>query len=79
MSNLSQDDFGVTKLKNAVPWMYVISDVNDEQIVDMFYEKRKKKKEGEKKGIKNLDIQYVKLNGYDNSFNSWLDKKYILM
>ena len=44
MSNLSQDDFGVTKLKNAVPWMYVISDVNDEQIVDMFYEKRKKKK-----------------------------------
>ena len=44
MSNLSQDDFGVTKLKNAVPWMHVISDVNDEQIVDMFYEKRKKKK-----------------------------------
>ena len=42
-------------------------------------EKKRNLKEFRREKRKNLDIQYVKLNGCDNSFNSWLDKKYILM
>ena len=29
----------ITKVKNTVPWTYVISDLNGEEIVATFYEK----------------------------------------
>ena len=44
-----------------------ISDLNSEEILGTFYKKGKVTK---RKG----DKLYVKQKGYDNSFNSWIDK-----
>ena len=33
----------INKVKNTVPWTYVISDLKGEEIVGMFYEKKQKK------------------------------------
>ena len=41
--NRSDDVFVIKKVKNAVPWTYVISDLNEEEIVGMFYEKELQK------------------------------------
>ena len=63
-----------------MPWTYVISDLNGEEIVRSFYEKELQKtnqkqfrieKVIKKKGNK----LHVKWKGYNNSFNSWIDKK----
>ena len=37
--NWNEEIFVVTKIKNTVPWTYVISDLNGEEIVGSFYEK----------------------------------------
>ena len=37
--NWSEKKFIVKKVKNTVPWTYVISDLNGEEIVGSFYEK----------------------------------------
>ena len=37
--NWFEDVFVVSKIKNAVPWTYVISDFNGDEIVGTFYEK----------------------------------------
>ena len=41
-------------VKNIVPWMYVISDLNGEKIVGTFYKKRtaQKKKKKNQKGLR---------------------------
>ena len=41
--NWSEEVFVVSKIKNTVPWTFVISDLNDEPIAGMFYEKNCKK------------------------------------
>ena len=41
-------------------------------------EKNQKKFRIEKVIKKKRDKLYVKWNGYDNSFNSWVDKKYLI-
>ena len=41
--NCSEEIFVVKKIKNTVPWTYVISDLNDEEIVGSFYEKELEK------------------------------------
>ena len=70
----------IKEIKNAVPWKYVINNLNGEGIIGTFYEKELQKidqqefrieKIVKKKGIK----LYVKWKGYDNSFSSWIDKK----
>ena len=33
----------IKKLKNAVPWTYVINDLNDEEFVEICYEKELQK------------------------------------
>ena len=38
-SNWSVEIFIVKEIKNIVPWTYVISDLNGEEIVGSFYEK----------------------------------------
>ena len=38
--NWSEDVFVIKKVKITVPWTYVISDLNGEEIVRMFYEKQ---------------------------------------
>ena len=70
----------IKKVKNTNPWTYVISDVNGKKIVQTFYEKELKKanqKEfwAEKATKRQVDELYVKRKGYDNSFNSWINKK----
>ena len=41
--NWSEEVFVIKKIKNTVPWTYVISDLNGEEIVGSFYEKELKK------------------------------------
>ena len=42
-SNWSQEIFVIKKLKNTVPWTYVVSDLNGEKIIGTFYEKELQK------------------------------------
>ena len=37
--NWWEEIFVIKKVKNAVPWTYVINDFNDEKIIETFYEK----------------------------------------
>ena len=58
----------------------MISDLNDEPITGSFYEKEMQNTSQEKFRIekvlkRKIDKLYVKWKGYDNSFNSWIDKK----
>ena len=41
--NWSEEVFIVNKIKNTVPWIYTISDLNGEQIIGSFYEKELQK------------------------------------
>ena len=43
MSNWSEEAFIVSKIKNTVPWTYVINDLNGEEIIGTFYEKELQK------------------------------------
>ena len=63
---------------------HVISDLKDKEIGGTFYEnelqKTNQKEFRVEKVIKRKDDKlYVKWKGYDNSFNSWIDKKDILL
>ena len=78
--NWSEEVFVIKKIKNTVPWIYVIDDLNGEEITGTFYEKELQKIDQqefrtEKVIKKKGDKLYVKWKGYDNSFNSWIDKK----
>ena len=78
--NWSEEDFVVSKFKNTVPQTYVINDFNGELIAGTFYEKELQKTSHEKFRIEKVikrkgDKLYVKWKGYDNPFNSWIDKK----
>ena len=71
------------KQKNTAPWTYVIEDLNGEKIVGTFYEKQLQKTNQKHFGIEKVikrkgDKLYLKWKGYDNSFNSWIDKKDIV-
>ena len=70
----------IKKVKNAVPWTYVINDLNGEEIIGIFYGKELQKTNQQKCRIKKVvkkkgDKLYVKWKGCDSSFNSWIDKK----
>ena len=41
--NWSEEVFVVIKIKNTVPWTYVINDLNGEEIIGTFYEKELQK------------------------------------
>ena len=43
MPNRSEEVFVIKKLKNTVPWTYVINDLNGEEITGIFYEKELQK------------------------------------
>ena len=43
MPNWSEDVFVIKKVKNTVPWTYVINDLNGEEIIGTFYEKELQK------------------------------------
>ena len=81
--NWSEEIFIIKKIKNTVPWTYILNDLNGEEIIGIFYENElQKTKQNEfriEKVIKKKgDKLYVKWKGYDHSFNSWIDKKGIV-
>ena len=78
--NWSEEVFVIKKIKNTVPWTYVIDYLNGEEITGTFYEKELQMIDQQEFRIekvikKKTDKLYVKWKGYDNSFNSWIDKK----
>ena len=77
---MSWEVFVICKIKNTVPWTYVNSDLNREEITASFYEKELQKSSQEKFRIEKVlkrkgDKLYVRRKEYDNCFNSWIDKK----
>ena len=79
----SEELFVIKKVKNTVPSTSVIETCNREEVLGTFYEKElSKSNEAEfriKKVIKKQgDRLYFKWKDYDNSFNSWIDKKYVV-
>ena len=83
MSNCSEELFLIEKVKNTVPWTYVINDLNGEEIIGTFYEKELQGTNQQKFRIEKVikkkgNKLYVKWKGYYNSFNSWIDKKDIV-
>ena len=79
MPNWSEEVFVIKKVKNTVPWTYVINDLNGEEIIGTFYEKEYQKTSQEEFRIEKVirrkgDKLYVKWKGYDNSFNSLIDR-----
>ena len=73
--NWSEEVFVVSGIKNTVPWTYVVSDLNGS-----FYENELQKTSQKEFRIEKVlkrkgDKLYVKWKGYDNRFNSWIDKK----
>ena len=78
--NWSEDVFVVSGIKNAVPWTYVVSDLNGEEITGNIYKKELRKTSQEKFRLEKVlktkgDKLYAKWKGYDNRLNSWNDKK----
>ena len=78
--NWSEEVFVVSKIKDTVPWTYVISDLNGAKVAGSFYENAFQKTNQNQYRIEKVikrkgDKLYVKWKGYDNSFNSWIDKK----
>ena len=73
----------IKKVNNIVLWAYVINDLNGEEISGTFYEKEFQKPNKKEFRIEKVlkrkgDKLYVNRKGYDNSFNSWIDKKDIV-
>ena len=61
--NCSEEVFRIKKVKNTVPWTYVISDFNGEEIVETLYKSGKQVKESlELKSLRENVINYM-LNG----------------
>ena len=76
--NWSEEVFAIKKIKNTVPWTYVIDDLNGLEITRTFYVKELQKIDQQEFRIEKIikkkgDKLYVKLKGYDNSFNSGID------
>ena len=71
MPNWSEEVFFIKKIKNTIPWTYVINDLNGEEIIGTFYEKELQKTNQEEFRIEKVvrrkgDKLYVKWKGYDN-------------
>ena len=80
MPNWPEEVFIISKIKNVAPWTYIINDVNGEEIIGSFYEKELQKNNKKEFRIEKVlkrksDKLYVKWKGYNNSFNSLIDKK----
>ena len=63
LPNWSEKIFVIKKVKNTVPWTYVMSDLNREEIVGTFYGK---------------ELQKTIQKDYNSFFNSWIDTKDIV-
>ena len=78
--NWSEEVFVIKKVKNTVPWTYVINDLNGKEIVGTFYQNELQKTDQKEFRIEKVikrkgNKLYVKWKGYNNSFDSWIDEK----
>ena len=76
----SEEVFVIKKVKDTVPLSYVMNDLNGDEIIGTFYEKKLQTTNQQEfrieKVIKRKDNKlFVKWKGYDSSCNSWIDKK----
>ena len=81
--NWSEEVFVINKIKNRVHWTYDINDVNGEEVTGIFYEKELQKTNQKEFRIEKIlklkgDKLGDKWKGYNNSFNSWINKKDIV-
>ena len=82
--NWSEEVFVVTKVKKTVPWTAVITDLQGEKKIWMFYKKRIAKKQIRKSlQLKTLLTEKAInkvcwMEGYNIFFDSWIDKKDIV-
>ena len=81
--NWLEEIFVIKKVKNTVPWTHDIIDLNNEEIIGRFFEKVLQKTNQKEFRIGKIlkrkgDKLYAKWKGYDNSFNSWINKKDIV-
>ena len=82
--NWPEEFFVIKKVKNTVPWAYVIKDINVEEIIGTFYENEFQKTNQNEQRIEKVikrkgDKLYVRWKGYDNAFNNWRDKKDLVL
>ena len=78
--NWSEEVFVIKKVKNTVPWTYVINDFNEKEIAGTFYQNELQKTDQKEFRIEKVikrkgNKLYVKWKGYNNSFDSWIDEK----
>ena len=78
--NSSEEVFVIEKVKKSVAWGYIICNLNREENVGRFYKNEFQKTNEEDFRIEKVikregDKLYVKWRGYNNSLNSWIDKK----
>ena len=83
MPNWSEEIFIIKKIKNTVPWTYVLNDLNGDEITGAFYKNEWQRTNQNEFRIEKVlkkkgDKSYVKWKGYDNYFNSSIDKKDIV-
>ena len=65
--NQSEDVFVMKKVKNTVPWTYIINDLNGKEIVGTLYEKTNQQEFRIEKVIKKkVDKVYVKWKDYNS-------------
>ena len=76
--NWYEEVFVIKKVKNIVHWTYVISNLNEKEIIGTFYEKELQKARFEKVIKTKEEKLYVKWKGCNNSCNSWTGKKDII-
>ena len=73
--NWLEETFVVSKIKNTVPWTYVVNELNGEEITGSFYESELQKTTQQKSRIEKVlkrksDKLYIKWKGCYNRFNS---------
>ena len=81
--NWSEKVFVISKIKNTLLCKNDISDLNGKEIARTFNEKELQKKNQGKFRIEKINKRkgnklHVRWKVYDNSFNSWTDKKDIV-
>ena len=75
--------FVVKKIKNTVPSTYLIAHLSGKEVMGSFYEKQLQKSDRKEFRIEKVikrkrNKLFVKWKGYDNSFNSCIDKKVLV-
>ena len=83
IENWPEELFVSSKIKDTVLWAYAINDLNGEEIIESFYEKELQKINQKEFRIEKVikrkgDKLYFKWKGYNSSFNSWIDKNYLI-